>query len=288
MVIRAFVVGAVLMMASSTAHADAWYFEWHCAGACAPNQLAISGVDGPFGSEGSCDRARSSKLAWALGPGSAGSATSCSEAGATGGVPGSSAPPVTLARFDRMFVGMTTATGFTASYANGSTATGGRQLGGELEIAFGFSRFGLSVLVGVVRDAGTAPDPMTTVEPMWLAELGAGLVSSPFAVIHTGSLELRPDIGVYVVDLERVGCTRCNGDPIAALPGEATGGFGTRLRAGLDVYFGEQHSHGLAIDALFQFAQIGRFGDDTAPTSVELRAPRVMLRLSWIPLRNND
>jgi hypothetical protein len=286
MVIRAFVVVVVLMMASSAAQAEAWYFEWRCAGACAPQRLDVSGQDGPFSSESSCDRARSDKLAWALAPGSAGSATSCSDAGATGGAPSSSGAPVRPARLDRIFLGLTTGSGFTASYANGSTATSGRQLGGELEAAFGFGRFGLSVLLGAVRDTGTAPDPMTPVEPMWLAELGVGLVSSPFAVIRTGSLELRPELGAYIVDLERVGCTRCDGDPIAGDPGEARGGFGTRLRAGLDMYFGPQHSHGVAIDALFQFAQIGTFDDETAPTSVELRAPRVMLRLSWIPVRN--
>jgi hypothetical protein len=185
-----------------------------------------------------------------------------------------------------VFFGMTTAAGFTASYANGSTATSGRQLGGELEAAFGFGRFGLSVLVGVVRDPGTTPDAMTAAEPMWLVELGAGLVSSPFAVIRKESLEIRPELGAYIIDLERAGCSRCDGDPIAGTAGEASGGFGTRLRAGLDVYFGPQHSRGLAFDALFQFAQIGSFGDDTAPTSVELRAPRLMLRVSWIPVRN--
>jgi len=288
MVIRAFVVVAVLMATSSVSHADAWYFEWRCAGACAPQRLDISGQEGPFSSESSCDRARSDKLAWVLGPGSAGSATSCSDASATGGMTGSSGAPVRPARLDRVFIGMTTSSGFAATYDNGSRATGGRQLGGELEAAFGFGRFGLSVLVGAVRDTGTVPDPMTTAEPMWLAELGVGLVSSPFAVIHQGSVELRPELGAYIVDLERVGCSRCDGDAIAGTPGEARGGFGTRLRAGLDVYLGPTHSHGLAIDALFQFAQIGTFGDDTAPTSVELRAPRLMLRLSWIPLRNNE
>lgn len=286
MVIRASVVAAVLMMALSSAHAEAWYFEWRCAGACAPHQLAISGLEGPYASERSCDRARSDKLSWALGPGSAGSATSCSDAGAGASPTSSGGGPVHPARLDRVFLGMTTAAGFTASYANGSSATSGRQLGGELEAAFGFGRFGLSVLLGVVRDTGTTPDPMMTAEPMWLAELGVGLVSSPFAVIRSGSLELRPELGAYLVDLERVGCSRCDGDAIAGTPGEARGGFGTRLRAGLDVYFGQQHSRGFAIDALFQFAQIGTFGDETAPTSVELRAPRLMLRLSWIPVRN--
>lgn len=287
MPVRLSVVLAILM-ASSAAHAEAWYFEWRCAGACAPHRLDVSGQDGPFSSESSCDRARSERLSWALGPGSAGSATSCANADGGSGPASSGGAPVRPARFSRAFLGLTAASGFAATYSNGTRATADRQLGGELEAAFGYDRFGVGVILGVARDDGTVPSSTTMVEPMWLAELGIGLISSPFAVIQRGSLEIRPELGAYIVDLERVGCSRCDGDPIAGTPGEASGGFGTRLRAGVDVYFGPQHSHGLAIDALFQFVQLGNFNDDTAPTSVELRAPRLMLRVSWIPARNNE
>ncbi|MBS1121224.1 MAG: hypothetical protein H6Q90_3452 [Deltaproteobacteria bacterium] len=283
--LRLALIIAALLGSPSLARAESWYFEWRCAGACAPDRLDVRGREGPFDSERGCDSARSNKLQWALGPGSAGSATSCFDTDA-GGTPGTSGGFARAARLARVFLGITTGAGYQATYDNGRVVRSTRQLGGELELAFGADRLGLAVVLGVDRDTGTSPDAAMPAGPMWLVELGVGLVSSPFAVIRRGSLEVRPELGAYIFDLERVGCTRCDADVIAGTPGEVSGGFGGRLRAGVDLYFGRKHVQGVAIEALFQFVKLGDFTDATAPTSVELVPPRLLVRLSWIPYRN--
>jgi hypothetical protein len=267
------------------ASAEAWYFDWNCAGACAPNQLAISGVEGPYASEGSCDSARRAKLDWVLAPGSAGWASACTEGNAAS-VPGGASGGVTqAAHLAGATLGVISSDGYRATYADGTRARGPRDYGAELELGFGREQFGLAVVIGLDHDAGTATATLPA-EPLWLLELGVGLQTSPFAALRTRTLELRPSLGAYGFNVIRVACGRCDVDPLASQPGEANNAFGTRLRAGVELYLGASRAQGIAIDALFSFHKIGDFTDPTEPTSVELTPARFMLRVSWIPFRD--
>lgn len=40
----------VVIAMPSVARAGFWYYGWRCSGQCAPNQLAITGEEGPFAS----------------------------------------------------------------------------------------------------------------------------------------------------------------------------------------------------------------------------------------------
>lgn len=187
------------------------------------------------------------------------------------------------ARVSRVFLGLTGSQGMSASYANGRSERGESQVGSQLEVAFGRAEVGLALVFGVARDAGTAPDPATTVAPMWLVDLGVGIVVSPFA-IKRGRREVRPELGIYGNNLIRTNCDRCDtdaglGQQKAAEPDQ---GFMWRLRAGLDFYL--WNTQGISLDVLVSF---GKMGDAVDPlSSVELRPPRVMFRLAWMPVRD--
>ncbi|HEX7704300.1 MAG TPA: hypothetical protein VF403_26340, partial [Kofleriaceae bacterium] len=94
------------------------------------------------------------------------------------------------------------------------------------------------------------------------------------------------EIGLYAVGLGRVGCDRCTTDgPLGTqMPAEAANALGGRVRAGLAIFWGEQHAHGIALDAMIQLVQLGDASDPLS--SAVLTPPRVMLRLSWIPVRD--
>ena len=71
----------IVLALTGLADAGAWYYKWSCAGACAPNQLAIRGVSGPFSSEEMCNDARwGDSRRWEfVGPGNLGGLSSCAE-----------------------------------------------------------------------------------------------------------------------------------------------------------------------------------------------------------------
>ncbi|HET9992219.1 MAG TPA: hypothetical protein VFQ65_26995 [Kofleriaceae bacterium] len=47
---RMVLVVMVVIAMPSVARAGFWYYGWRCSGQCAPNQLAITGEEGPFAS----------------------------------------------------------------------------------------------------------------------------------------------------------------------------------------------------------------------------------------------
>lgn len=55
---RGWMVVVIVLATARAADAGAWYYKWSCTGACAPNQLSIRGVEGPFASESMCTDAR--------------------------------------------------------------------------------------------------------------------------------------------------------------------------------------------------------------------------------------
>ena len=284
------VVVAVTMAAPPSARAGSWTFSWYCQstsqGDC--GATGASGSDGPYDSEGSCEMARNHRALQLNGPGNAGTTDDCREgdgsssSSAAGGT--SSSSP---AHLSRVFIGATGGPGYHAGYANGRDAQSSRQLGAQLEAVMGRDTFGLSLFVGATRDAGSSPDPAATpVTAMWIVDWGFGLVASPFAIVHRPAIELRPELGAYLIGLDRVGCDRCTTDgPLGTqMPAEAANAIGGRLRAGLALYWGQQHAHGIALDALIQFVQLGDANDPLS--SAVLTPPRVVLRLSWIPIRD--
>ena len=141
------------------------------------------------------------------------------------------------ARVSRVFLGLTGGQGMSASYANGRSERGASQVGTQLEAAFGRAEFGLAVVFGLARDAGTTPDPTTALAPMWLVDLGVGIVVSPFE-IKRGRRAVRPELGIYGNNLIRTNCDRCDTElPLGQVqPAEPSQGFMWRLRAGLDFY----------------------------------------------------
>jgi len=186
------------------------------------------------------------------------------------------------ARVSRVYLGLTAAQGFSASYANGTSQQGSTQFGSQIEFVFGRPVLGLGLFFDVARDAGTSPDSNPP-DPMWLLDFGVGLVVSPFS-IKRGRRSVRPELGIYGMDLFRLGCDRCDTElPLGQQqPAEPKEAFMWRLRAGVDLYL--WNTQGIALDVLFQF---GKLGDASDPlSSAELRPPRLLFRLSWIPVRD--
>jgi len=284
MVLRS-VAMILAVFAARVAAAESWSFDWHCqstsTGDCGPT--GASGTEGPFASSGACEVAQANVLLRLNGPGNAGTTSGCrdAESGATSSGPsGSSGTP---ARLDRWFLGMTGGRGYAASYAGGTDAQAAKQLGGQLELVLGRPTIGLSIFAGLERDDGTAP-PTVMTSSMWMLDFGVGIVISPVA-LRTKAVELRPELGLYGIELERLGCDRCDVDgPLGTqMPAEPSSAFGGRIRAGVSAYFDRTHEHGLALDALIQLVHLGDGSDPLA--SAVLTPPRVMFRLSYVSRR---
>jgi len=286
---RAVVVSVALVSWCPTARADGWTFSWHCnsgiESGCAAHQLGASGTEGPFDSASACESARTQMALRINSPGNAGSTDSCVEAG-SGSDGGGSRGLVRAAHLTRLFLGVTAGPGYAADYASGAAKKASQQAGGQLELMFGRDVFGLSLFVDLAKDDGTSPDAATPVEPMWLFDFGLGLASSPFAIVKRARLEIRPEIGIYGIELHRLGCgERCNADGGLGVdkPAEPTSGYLWRTRVGIDVLWGARRDHGISLDALVQF---GHLGDDSANSLAVLTPPRVLLRLAWIAYRD--
>ncbi|MFN0247301.1 MAG: hypothetical protein ACKV2T_10475 [Kofleriaceae bacterium] len=280
------IVSVVLLVALlEDAHAGSWSFSWTCAGACAPGQLDARGVEDGFPDEDSCERARNEKRLEMNGQaGSAGSTTDCvdsdpSQPGSRGGVGG----VVRAARLARAYFGVDGGRGYRATYDDGRDERGASQVGGQLELVFGRDVFGLAIEAGLRRDAGTSPMAGLAADPMTLLDLGFGLASSPFALYSGPRIEVRPDLGAFYVWAIRLGCDRCTVDVVNPVPVEPSSGNTFRVRGGLDIYVGAKKQHGIALDVIYQ---LGTLGDVEAgadePTSMELRPPRFLFRLSYV------
>lgn len=275
---QALTIVVVLAALASTAAADSWYFRWECAGACAPDRLDVRGVDGPYASEGDCDRAQRQRRMEINGPGSAGSATSCYTASSADAASGGGGAAVRPARLARAYVTAHAGGPWTVAYDNGTVADAGPTTGLTLEAVLGHQALGIFVGLGFMRAPGTAPTPTDALDPLLFYDLQLGFSSSPFAFFRRPGLEARPDLGVTLIDAGRLGCERCDfdvDDPLGEP--EAANGLGVRLHGGLDLFFGRRRRNGLAVEAVYQ--RLRMTGD---AVSAELTAPTWMFRVSWI------
>src|SRR5262245_37569541 len=123
---RLVLVTAVLAATTAVAHADGWYFEWVCSGACAPHHLDSRGVDGPFGSQSDCERARTQRRFESNQADMAGTASECyssdSASGARPANPFAGARPAVLAR---AYLAALYAGTWSVSRSDGSTGESG-------------------------------------------------------------------------------------------------------------------------------------------------------------------
>ena len=179
------VVMAAIGLTPALAQAERWGFDWHCIstsdGTCA--QPSEDGSQGPFGDEGTCEWARTQQLLYVNGPGNLGTTSECHDLdSADPGAP--RVGPVRPAHVSRIFLGAIAGDGYTATYAGGTVASAAHQVGGQVEVVFGTDRIGFGLVLGATRDEGTAPDAATGVEPLWLGELGIGLVTAPFPIVR--------------------------------------------------------------------------------------------------------
>lgn len=273
-----------LLVTYDVARAGSWSFSWTCAGACAPGQLDVRGQEVGFPDEGSCERARNEKTLEINSTGSAGSTTDCVDSepgqpGSRGAVGGA----VRAARLARAYIAVDGGRGYEATFADGRVERGASQLGAQLELVFGRDEIGLAIEAGLRRDAGTSPVAGSAIDPMFLADLGFGLASSPFALYTGPRVEIRPDLGAFYIWAIRVGCDRCTVDVTNPEPVEPGSGNTFRLRAGLDFLWGANKDHGITLDTLVQFGTLGDLAMDAdEPTSLELRPPRILFRLSYV------
>jgi hypothetical protein len=277
----AVVVGAIVALCAD-ANAGSWSFSWVCSGACAPTTLDIRGAETGFSDESSCESARTRKAYEVNSEGSAGTTSDCTDGDPASPSSGGASRAAKTARLARAYVSIDAGQGYEARFADGRIERGSSQLGGELEMMLGRDAIGLGVELGLRRDAGTAPMAGTAADPMMLLDLGFGLASSPFALVHTSKVEIRPDLGAFYVWAIRLGCTRCETDFANPQPVEPNQGNTFRLRAGVDIYWGPWKNQGIALDALVQFGKLGDTVDADEPTSVELHPPKVLFRLSYV------
>lgn len=273
----------VLLSAAAAAHADEWYFRWECAGACAPDRLTVSGVDGPYAGEGDCGQAQRRRRTEINGPGSAGSASSCYTSDRSGAGGGGGLAPVRPARVARMYVSALYGAPWHVEYADGRALDTGATSGGTLTLAVGHQVFGFLFGLGATRAAASA----AVGDPIWFYDLQVGLHSSPMAFLVRPGLELRPDLAVAGIDVGRLGCDQpCDHDitNIAYKP-EPEHAFGVRASAGLDLWLGRRRKTGVAVEGVVQALRMGgntALDDPDAEFGARLTAPVWTVRVSWI------
>jgi hypothetical protein len=257
--------------------------------------MSLDGTDGPYGTDGDCEHASTTRAYQINGPGSAGEVDSCYDADAGGAAASSGGGlgpvrPVALARFYLSAVyGGTSA----ISYQDGTTAVTGATTGGALDAAFGRQVFGYYIGFGADRTTMPATalavaGPMWT---MWTMALHVGLHSSPFRILRRSRFELRPELAVGGAEVWRLGCDRCSTDPAdiyaVAEPGHA---FAFRAAAGLDFWLGAARTRGVAVVATYQRQRLTgdpATVDPRAGYISQLVAPTWMVQLSFIARRAN-
>ena len=273
----ALVVGLVVA-ATQSADAGAWYYGWRCSGECAPNQLAISGTEGPFASEDECNSVRSSdsRRDYFVAAGNLGGLDSCTEsdgAASSSSSGGGSHRPLPLQRFT---VGVLSGPGWHANDASGSHPPEGRTTGAELGLVFsGRATFGLEMLFGFQHTSVTSTVYGGAQKSMNMIPWSLGITITP-ALVRSRRVEARLDLAADVGALFRTGCDACDAD------GLTSGGIIWTLRAGLDLYLGHSKTAGLALDTLFTWGRMGDIADSLTPTPIEIISPRVMLRASLL------
>jgi hypothetical protein len=225
------------------AHA-AWWYTWSCSGQCAPGQLAITGVEGPFASQAECDsvRSRDGRADWFMASGNLGGLTFCEErdgaptpGGSSGGAPG----PLPT---QRVGVGLVFGPGWgvrDVATDSGKNLTAGLHFNWRIS---GNPRFAISTLVGVELTLITPQDESfnggDAMTPL-IMPLAIGLAASP------GTRKLRFDLAA--VGGMHFGLT-------CGVPDHSCGGFYGELSAGV-AFYKPTAANGFGFDVVFTGSQ---------------------------------
>lgn len=273
--------GIVLVMLGLVGVADAggWYYKWNCAGACAPNQLAISGVSGPFASESMCNDARwgDPKRDEVLAPGNLGYLTSCEAYDQTPTAP-DAAPSraIVTQRYSLVAVG---GAGWTVRDAMGDTE-GLNTYGIDLRFVGGPRPW-----IGLETGLGIQRAPIRS--PRWTGEVNmlvipwtVGLTSSP-AILRTKSLELRLELGAAIGFLFRASCEECNA---ADVSGSA---YVWVLRGGIDIYPRAARTPGIGIHTVMWRGKQGSITDNTVNSQIEIIPPTFFIEVALLGRNEN-
>jgi hypothetical protein len=266
---------------------SAWYYTWQCSGECAPGQLAISGVEGPFASYEECDGVRSadSRRDYFLAEGNLGGLNLCEEADAPPSPSGSSSSggssggsQAVLARF---ILAAVAGPGYRVKDAAGIEPSTGTTAGAELVLHFGgHPILGVELGLGYQRSSVTAPHYGGAERTLSFLPITVGFTSTP-ALFRGDKVEVRLDLGADVGDLFQLDCASCDADQ---LPGDA---FVFVLRGGLDTYFGARKSTGIGLDAVVMLGQLGALDDELTPSMIEELPPTFLVRVAFLARNSN-
>jgi hypothetical protein len=256
---------ALLLLVPSLADAGLWYYGWRCSGQCAPNQLAITGIEGPFATADDCESARfrDGRKDTFIGPGNLGGLDNCEDR-----------DPATNAQvshgwlpWQRLRFGVVGGYGWHVLDTMGHDSRGDGTVGFDLALVLGaHTNYGFEFGVGGEHVSVIAPFYGAGAKSMFLYPWRMGLTSSP-ALWHD---KLRLDLAADLLWLYR-SCSGCN-DSVAD-------GYGASIRAGIDYYVGA--NTGLGITAVFMWAMMGDTGDPVQPTPVQIVAPSVLYQISF-------
>lgn len=260
------VVVVVLVAIPSLAHAGFWYYGWRCSGQCAPNQLAITGEEGPFASYEACEAARASdgRKDTFIAQGNLGGLDNCAERGDGA----TAAGPTRVTVWQRVRVGAIGGYGWHVQDMMGNDSRGGPTAGLDFDAVFGpHPGFGFEFGVGVQHVSVSAPVYANASRTMYIYPWVVGLTSSP----ALGRPDLRLDLAADIVYLYRY-CSGCNDG--------AGDGYGAQLRAGIDYYRGNT---AVGLCAVWMWASLGNTTDPVEPTMAQVNAPSVVgeLSLTW-------
>ncbi|HTJ44725.1 MAG TPA: hypothetical protein VL463_21615 [Kofleriaceae bacterium] len=269
------IAGALVVASSGTALAGSWYYDWSCAGRCAPGRLTIEGREGPFESREMCDwsRDRDTRADEFVAEGNLGGLTSCYEsqpsAGATFVATGETAPAPKV-RLSAIQVGLALGPGWQATGDGGAVTSGAGTVGIDLAMRTGRDFGGGVVQLGLHGTQLEAPMLGTDAKTSFVIPAFIGLVVSP-RIAGGEARHVRAVLAASIGGFLELGCSGCAG-PVF----DDTLGFGYTLEAGLDVY--TSRDSGFNVAAIFPRWEIGAAG----PGNLLLEPPSWMVRLSLI------
>ncbi len=256
--------------------AGPWYYEWSCAGACAPGRLTIEGREGPFLSRADCDYARDHDLRADefVGPGNLGGLNFCYEDTSVTTTPGttvtvSPGPATRPPRRSEIEIGFALGPAWSAT-SETATTRGSMTVGIEADSHYGRDAGGATVQLGFFATRLEAPLLGAEPRSLFIVPLSIGLALTP-KVAGGATWSVRPDLGASVGGFFQLGCSGCPGAVF-----DETLIFGYTLKAGVDVYL--SRDSGVSLDLIMPRWQLGT----ATPGNLLLESPTWMLRLSAI------
>ena len=244
---RALPLAALLLMVSAgAAQAGVWYYEWSCAGRCAPDRLTISGREGPFTTRADCEYARDHDLRADefVAEGNLGGLEFCEEdhspTTAAYVAPGGAGAAPTKTRISALELGVALGTSWRATVGLEIDSHVGRDVGGG------------SMQLGLYGTWLENPLLGADARAAMIIPMSIGLALTPQVYRH-GASSARLDLGASLGGFFLLGCSGCAG-PVF----DETLAFGYTLKAGLD-YFVSKDT-GFGVDVIVPRWQIGAAG----------------------------